>query len=42
MIGYAKFFDNAKTMSPKVNDKKLLRNYIKILVVKVVQMQILE
>ena len=29
MIGYAKFFDNAKTMSPKVNDKKLLRNYIK-------------
>ena len=30
MIGYAKFFNNAKTMSFKVNDKKLLQNYIKI------------
>ena len=31
MTGYAKFLDNAKTMSFKVNDKKLLKNFIKIL-----------
>ena len=30
MIGYAKYFESDKTMSFKVIDKKLLKNYIKI------------
>ena len=30
MIGYAKYFDSNKTMSFKVNDEKLLKNYTKI------------
>ena len=30
MIGYVKCFDDNKTMSFKVTDKKLLKNYTKI------------
>ena len=30
MIGYVKCFDSNKTVSFKVSDKKLLKNYIKI------------
>ena len=30
MIGYVKCFDSNKTMSFKVSDKKLLKNYTKI------------
>ena len=30
MIGYVKCFDNNKTMSFKVTDKKMLKNYTKI------------
>ena len=30
MIGYAKYFDNNKTMSCKVSDKKVLQKYTKI------------
>ena len=30
MIGYAKYFDNNKTMSCKVSDKKVLKKYTKI------------
>ena len=30
MIGYVNLFSNAKTMSFKVNDKRLLKYYIKI------------
>ena len=30
MIGYAKYFDNKKTRSFKVSDKKLLKRYPKI------------
>ena len=30
MIGHAKYFDGNKTMSFKVNDKKLLKKYTKI------------
>ena len=30
MIGYAKHFDNTKTMSFKVSDKNLLEKYTKI------------
>ena len=30
MIGYVKYFGSNKTMSFKVNDNKLLRNYTKI------------
>ena len=30
MIGYVKCFDSNKTMSFKVTDKKLLKNYTKI------------
>ena len=31
MIGYFKCFDSNKTMSFRVSDKKMLKNYIKIL-----------
>ena len=30
MIGYAKYFENNKTMSFKVIDKKLLKEYTKV------------
>ena len=30
MTGYAKYFDSNKTMSFKVSDNKLLKNYTKI------------
>ena len=30
MIGHAKYFDSSKTISFKVIDKKLLKNYTKI------------
>ena len=30
MIRYAKYFDSNKTMSLKVNDKKLIKSYTKI------------
>ena len=30
MIGYVKYFDNNKTMSFKVNDNRLLKEYTKI------------
>ena len=30
MIGYVKYFDNNKTMSIKVNDNRLLKEYTKI------------
>ena len=30
MIGHAKYFDGNKTMSFKVNDRKLLKKYTKI------------
>ena len=30
MMGYAKCFDNNKTMSFKVTDQKVFKNYIKI------------
>ena len=30
MIGFAKYFDDNKTMSVEVSDKKMLKKYVKI------------